>query len=61
LKKKLSNLSTEASTSKIIELPAENLPSIEVDPLTATISKRWADDDNHAVFLESNNKYESDS
>jgi len=36
LEKKFSNLSTEASTSK---LPTENPPPIEVDILTVTIPK----------------------
>ena len=40
LKKKFPNLSTEVSTSKIIELPTENSPPIEVDLLTAAIPKR---------------------
>ena len=40
LEKKFPNLSTEVLTSKIIELPTENLFSIEVDPLAVTIPKR---------------------
>ena len=46
---------------KIIELPTENSPPMEVDPLTVTIPKRWADDNDYVVSLESNNGYESDS
>ena len=40
LKKKFSNPSTEASTSKIIELPTENPSPMKVDLLTVTILKR---------------------
>jgi len=61
LEKKFPNLSTKASISKIIELPTENPPPIEIDPLTAIIPKRWTDDDDYAVSLESNDGYESDS
>ena len=61
MEKKFSNLSTKVSISKIIKLPTENPSPIEVDLLIVTIFKRWADNDNYAVFLESNNKYESDS
>ena len=61
LKKKFSNLSIETSTSKIIELPAEDSPPMKVDPLAATISKRQVDDNNYIVSLESNDRYESDS
>ena len=46
---------------KIIELPTENSPPMEVNPLTVTIPKRWADDDDYVVSLESNNGYKSDS
>jgi len=61
LEKKFSNPSTEVSTSKIIKLPTKNSSPIEVDPLTVTILKRWADDDDYAVSLGSNNRYELDS
>jgi len=61
LKKKFSNPFTEASISKIIELPTENPSPMKVDPLTVTITKMWVDDDNYAVSPESNNGYESDS
>ena len=61
MEKKFSNLSTGASTSKIIKLPTENFPSIWVDILTVTIPKMWADDDNYVVSLEINNGYKSDS
>jgi len=57
----LSNLSTKISTFKIIELSIENPPPIEVDLLTVIIPKRQTDDDNYAVFLKSNDRYESDS
>ena len=40
LEKKFPNLSTKASTSKIIELFAENPPLMKFDLLTATIPKR---------------------
>jgi len=61
LEKKFSNPSTETSTFKIIELPAENLSLMEIDPLTATIPKMWADNDDYMVSLGSNDGYESDS
>jgi len=61
LEKKFPNPSTEAFTSKIIKLPTENPPSIEVDPLTVTIPKRWADYNDYVVSLESDNGYESNS
>jgi len=61
LEKKFFNPSTKASISKIIELPIENPSLMEVDPLIVTIPKRWADNDNYVVSLESNNEYESDS
>ena len=61
LEKKFFNQSTKASISKIIELPTENPSLIEVNPLIVTIPKRWANDDNYVVSLESNNEYESDS
>ena len=51
LEKKFPNPSTEVLTSKIIELPTENPPSIEVDPLTVTIPTRWADDNDYVVSL----------
>jgi len=61
LEKKFSNLPTKISTSKIIELPTENLSPIKVNLLTATILKNWVDDDDYAVSLESNDGYESNS
>jgi len=60
LEKKFSDLSIEASTLRIIELPAKNPSSIEVNLLVATTPKKWADDNNYMVFLESNDGYESD-
>ena len=41
-----------------MKLPTEDSPSIEVDLLIVTISKRWADNDDYIGFLRSN---ESDS
>ena len=61
LEKKFSNPSTKVSTFKIIELPAENPSPIEINLLIAIIPKRWANNDNYVVSLESNNRYESDS
>jgi len=61
LEKKFSKLSTEALTSKIIELPTEGSSSMEVDTLTAIISKMYTDDHDYVVSLESNNRYESDN
>ena len=61
MEKKFSNPFTEASTFKIIELSTENPSFIEVDPLTATIPKSQADDDDYVVSLGSNDRYESDS
>ena len=58
LEKKFPNLFAEISISKIIELSTENPSLIEVNLLTVTIPKRWTD---YIVFLESNNRYESDS
>ena len=34
---------------------------MEIDPLTATIPKRWADNNDYTVSLESNDGYESNS
>ena len=51
LEKKFPNPSTEVLTSKIIELPTENPPSIEVDPLTVIIPKIWADNNDYIVSL----------
>ena len=34
---------------------------MEVDLLIATTSKKWANNDDYVVFLESNNGYKSDS
>ena len=45
----------------MIELPTENPPSMEVDPLTVTIPKRQADYNDYVVSLESDNGCESDS
>jgi len=56
-----SNLSTEVSISRIIELPAEYPPLIKIDLLITTISKKWADNNDYAVSLRSNNGYELDS
>ena len=61
LEKKFSNLSTEALTFKIIELPTESSSPMEVDTLTAIISKMYADDHDYVVSLGSNNRYESDN
>jgi len=61
LKKKFSDSSTKASTSKIIELSAKNSSPIEVDLLVATSPKIWADDNNDVVSLESNDEYKLDN
>ena len=61
MEKKFSNLFTGASTSKIIKLSTENFPPIEVDILTVTIPKMWADDNDYVVSLGINNGYKSDS
>jgi len=61
LEKMFSNLSTEASIFRIIELPAEYPPLIKIDPLTTTISKNWADNNDYTVSLRSNNGYKLDS
>ena len=58
MEKKFPNPSAKVSISKIIELPTENPPLMEVDILIVTIPKRWAD---YTVFLESDNGYESGS
>jgi len=58
LEKKFPDLSTEASTSKIIKLSTKNLSPTEVDLLVATTPKRWADNDN-IISLGSNNRYKS--
>ena len=34
---------------------------MKIDPLTAATSRKWADDNNYTVSLESNNGYELDS
>jgi len=60
LEKKFPDLSIKTPTSIIIELPAENLSPIEVDPLIATAPRKWVDNGNYAVFLRSNNRYELD-
>jgi len=60
LEKKFPDPFIEASTFKIIELPVENPFSMEVDLLVATTPRKWADDDDYIVFLESNDGYESD-
>ena len=61
MEKKLPNPSTKVSTSKIIELSTENSPPMEVNLLTATIPKRWTDNDDYAASLGSNDGYELDS
>ena len=61
LKKMFSNLSTEVSISRIIELPAEYPSLIKIDLLITTISKKWADNNDYAVSLRSNNGYKLDS
>jgi len=60
LEKKFPDLSIKASTSIIIELPAENPSPIKADPLIATTPRKWADNGNYAVFLRSSNRYELD-
>ena len=59
MEKKFSDLFIEASTFKIIELPADNSSLMEVDQLIATTLKKWADNDD-IVSLESNDGYKSD-
>ena len=61
MEKKFPNSFTKVSTFKIIELPAENSSPMEIDLSTATIPKRWTDDNDYTVFLENNDSYESDS
>ena len=34
---------------------------MKVNSLIVTTPRKWADDDNHVVSLESNNKYQLDS
>ena len=61
LEKKFSDLSIKASTSRIMELSAENSSPIEINPLVVTTSKRWVDDDSDdVVFLGSNDEYKLD-
>jgi len=61
LEKKFPELPIKVSISRIRELPAENSSPMKVNPLIVTTSRKWADDDNHVVSLESNNKYKLDS
>ena len=61
MEKKFSELSIKVSISRIRELPAENSSPMKVNSLIVTTPRKWADDDNHVVSLESNNKYKLDS
>ena len=61
MEKKFPNLTTETSTSKIIELSAENLSPMKIDSPTATIPKRYVDNNDYVVSSGNNDRYESDS
>jgi len=43
-----------------MELPIEDSFSIEVNLLTTAISRKWADNDNYVIFIESNDEYKLD-
>ena len=58
LDKNFTDLSVKTLTSRIIELPTESPFPIEVDPLIAATHRKWTNNDNYAVFLESNDRYE---
>jgi len=58
LDKKFTDLSVKTLTSRIIELSTESPFPIEVDPLIAATPRKWTNNDNYAVFIESNDRYE---
>ena len=61
MEKKFPDLSVEASIFRIVKLPIKDSFPIEIDPLITATSRKWADNNNYTVSLESNDGYKLDS
>jgi len=61
LKKKFPDLFVKALTFKIVELSTKNFSPIKANLSIAATLRKWADDNNHVIYLESNNRYKLDS
>ena len=58
--KKFPDLSIETSISRNVKLSAKDLSPIDIDLLTIATPRKWIDNNNYAVSLESNDGYKLD-
>jgi len=58
--KKFPDPSIKASISRIVKLSAKDPSPIDIGLLTTATSRKWVDNNNYVVSLESNNGYKLD-